>query len=76
MHDFHTGNRTAGCPKGLKAQHRVCEAFHSSMILFDNIIEIFDVADCDRGAVLRIIALDGGFIGSVAKLLLREFGSL
>ena len=32
------------------------------MVLFHNIIEIFDLAEGDRGAVLGVIALDGGFI--------------
>src|SRR5262249_10228532 len=33
------------------------------MILFDNIIEILDLADGDRGAVLLVVALDGRCIG-------------
>src|SRR5947208_11278692 len=33
------------------------------MILFDNVVEILDLADFDRGALLGIVALDGGFIG-------------
>ena len=33
------------------------------MILFDNVVEILDLADGDRGAVLRVVALDGRFIG-------------
>src|SRR5215217_4514998 len=33
------------------------------MILFDNVIEIFDPADFDRGAMFLIVALDRRFIG-------------
>ena len=33
------------------------------MILFHDVIEILDLADDDRGAVLRVVALDGRFIG-------------
>src|SRR5438270_13010988 len=33
------------------------------MILFDNVVEILDLTDGDCRAVLRIIALDGRFIG-------------
>jgi len=33
------------------------------MILIYHIIEILDLADCDRGAVLGIVAFDSGFIG-------------
>src|SRR6266571_5381050 len=36
------------------------------MILFHNIVEIFDLADFYRGAVLRIVALNGRFIGRTA----------
>ncbi len=33
------------------------------MILFHNIVEVFDLADGDRRAVLFMVALDGRFIG-------------
>ena len=33
------------------------------MILFHDIVEIFDLADGDGGAVLLVVALDGRFIG-------------
>ena len=36
------------------------------MILFDDLVEILDLADFDRGAVLRVIAFDGGLIGLTA----------
>jgi len=32
------------------------------MILLDDIVEILDLADGDRGAVVGIVALDGRFI--------------
>ena len=36
------------------------------MILFHDVIEIFDLANRDRGAVLFIVAFDGSFIGLAA----------
>jgi hypothetical protein len=36
------------------------------MILLHNIVEILNLADGDRGAVLFIVALDGRFIGRTA----------
>src|SRR5712691_3453608 len=44
------------------------------MVLFHYIIEILDLAYCDRGAVLCIVALDRGFIrcASVDRDLLRH----
>ena len=36
------------------------------MILFDDVVEVFDLAARDRGAMLLVVALDGGFIGVTA----------
>ena len=33
------------------------------MVLLNNVVEIFNLADGNRGAVLLIVALDGRFIG-------------
>ena len=58
MHHFKAGNRTARRPKRLKAQHRVSEPFHGSMILLHHIIEILGVTDGNRGLVRLIVARD------------------
>ena len=44
------------------------------MVLFHHVVEIFDLADFDRGAVLFIVARDGRFIdrASVDGDLLRH----
>ncbi len=36
------------------------------MVLFHDIIEVSDLADRDCGAMLLVVALDGGFIGVTA----------
>jgi hypothetical protein len=41
-------------------------AFDSPMILLDDGVEIFDLADFDRRSVRLVRALDGGFIGVTA----------
>ena len=38
MHDFHAGNRTAGRPKGLEAEHGTRQPFHGPMVLFHEVI--------------------------------------
>src|SRR5262245_36423411 len=73
MHDFYAGNRTAHRPKGLEAQHRPHLAFHRAVILLDDVIQIFRVADSDSGLVHLIVMLnrrrirptliDGDFLG-------------
>ena len=47
----------------LEPEHRTRDPFYSSMVLLHNIVEIFDFTDGDSRPVLRIIALDGRFIG-------------
>jgi hypothetical protein len=53
-------------PKRFEPQHGPGDPFDGAMVLFDDIIEIFHLADDDRGPVLRIIASDGSRIGLAA----------
>src|SRR5262245_53292189 len=66
VHEFDPNQGILGCIKRLKPQHRPCHPLDTSMILLHNIIEILDLADSDRGAVLLVVALDGRFIGRAA----------
>jgi hypothetical protein len=66
VHELNARQRALGRPKGLEAEHRPSQPLHCSVILFQNIIEILDLADHDRGAVLGIIAPNGGGIGLTA----------
>ena len=63
MHEFDTDERPLGCIERFEPQHGPCHPLHASMILFDDVVQIFDLADGDRGPVLFIVALDGRFIG-------------
>ncbi len=63
VHEFDPDERVLGCVKRFEPQHGPCHPLHSSMILLHDIVEILDLADGDRGAVLLIVALDGRFIG-------------
>jgi hypothetical protein len=72
VHHFYASNRTASRPKGLEPEHGTREPFHGSMVLFYDIIEIFRVADDDRGPVrlvvvrnrcrIRATAVDGNLL--------------
>src|SRR6185295_18228389 len=59
MPHFNTGNRAAGRPKGLESQHRAYLSFHRTVILFNEIVEIFTLADEDRGVVVAVVVLNG-----------------
>ena len=58
MPDFNSRNSTAGRPKGLEPQHGTREPFYCAMILFHNVIEIFRVADDNRGLVRVVVVHD------------------
>ena len=64
MHDFNPRDRTAGRPKRLKAQHRVSEPFHCSVVLFYHIVEILGVTDRNRSLVRLVVVRDRCRIGA------------
>ena len=55
--------RALGCFKRLEPQHGARHPLDGSMVLFQDIIQIFHLTDDDVGAVLLILALDGRLIG-------------
>jgi hypothetical protein len=62
VHDFNPRKRTPGRPKRFKAEHRMSDPFHSSVILFHDIIEIFAVADDDSRLVGPVVMFDRGCV--------------
>src|SRR5262244_4447621 len=60
---FDTDERPLGCLERFEPQHGPCHPLHAAMILFDDVVQIFDLADGDRGPMLCIVALDGRCIG-------------
>ena len=63
VHELNPNECVLGCLKRFQPQHRPCHSLYTAMILLHNVVEILDLTDGDRGAVLGIIALDGRFIG-------------
>jgi hypothetical protein len=66
VHAFYTSERALRCVKGLAPQHGAGNPFDCSVVLFHDVVEVFDLADRDRGPMLLIVTLDGGFIGVTA----------
>src|SRR5262245_17326067 len=56
MHELNPGEGTLRGVEGLEPQHGASDPLHAAMILFDDVVEILDLADFDRGAVLLIAA--------------------
>jgi hypothetical protein len=61
-HECNTDQGRLRCLKGLASEHGPDDPLDSSMILFDPIVKIFHLADDDRRPVLRLVALDRGFM--------------
>ena len=60
MHEFNTGQRTLCGVERLEPQHGPGDPLDAAMILSHDIIEILDLADDDRGAMLLVVPSDGG----------------
>ena len=63
VHELNPNECVLGCLERFKPQHGPCHPLYTSMILLHNVVEILDLADFDGGAMLGIVALDGGCIG-------------
>jgi len=63
MHEFDTSECPLGRVERFDPEPRPCHTFYCSMVLFHDVIELFDFTNCAARAVLRIIALDGRLIG-------------
>lgn len=76
MHGFDSGDDDSSAPKGLETQHRSRNPLDGTVILFDDVVEIFILAhqDVNTGVSLdtfnggRVVAalVDGDLFGSVA----------
>ena len=51
------------CLERFEPEHRPCDPFDGSVVLFHEVIEIFGLADNDRSAMFLVVALDRRFVG-------------
>jgi len=66
VHEFDPDQHVLGCLERFEPEHRPCDPFNGSMILFYHIIQVFDLTNGDGRPVLGVVAFDGGFIGVAA----------
>jgi hypothetical protein len=64
VHEFDAGKCRRGRTKGLEPQHRPYQPLDGSMILFDDVVEVFDLADLDACLSFGIVAFDRRGIGT------------
>jgi hypothetical protein len=58
VHEFDAGERHGGGLEGLEPQHRSHQPLDGSMILFDDVVEVFDLTDLDARFTFAIVAFD------------------
>ena len=62
-HERNPHQGVLGCLERFEPQHGPGHPLDTSMILLHKVVEILELADGDRGAVLGLVALDGRCIG-------------
>jgi hypothetical protein len=58
VHEFDAGKRYRRRPEGLAPQHRPDQPLDGSMILFDDVVEIFDLTNPDARFSFGIVAFE------------------
>src|ERR1700761_2519612 len=62
MNHFNSAQNDRCRAEGLEAQHWPNATFDSSVVLLNDVVEIFALANFDLGLVLGIVGVDGGSI--------------
>jgi hypothetical protein len=66
VHEFDTDERALGRIKRLEPEQRPRHPLYCSVILLDDIVEVFPLANHDGGAVFLVVAADSRRIGLTA----------
>jgi hypothetical protein len=64
VHEFDAGKRHRGRPEGLEPQHRPYQPLDGSMILFDDVVEVFDLTDLNARRIFGVVAFDRRRVGT------------
>jgi hypothetical protein len=64
VHEFDAGKCHRGRPEGFETQHRPQQPLDGSMVLFDDVVEVFDLTDLGARFLLGIVAFDRRRVGT------------
>ena len=64
VHQLDPRERHGRRPEGLEPQHRSHQSLDGSMILLNNVVEIFDLTDLDASFVFSIVTFDRRRVGA------------
>lgn len=68
VHELDASEHISGSSKRLEAQHRPGDALDRTMVLFDDVIKIFDLAYDDRQRHTAVDIIDGGLIATALSI--------
>ena len=71
VHEFDTSQDVSGRSKRFKTEHRSGNAFDGTMVLLDDVIEVFDLPDDDGYFLVLDDRVNGRFVGTA--LIHRDF---
>ena len=71
VHEFDTSQDVSGRSKRFKTEHRSGNAFDGTMVLLDDVIEVFDLPDDDGYFLVLDDLVNGRFVGTA--LIHRDF---
>jgi len=64
VHQFDSGEGYSGGPEGFKTEHRSSLSFDGSVILLDDVVEVFDLAHLNASPGLGVVTLDRRRVGT------------
>ena len=64
VHEFNSGESCRGGPNGFEPHHRPHHSFDGSVVLFDDVVQIFDPTDLDVRPMFCVAAFDRRRVGA------------
>jgi hypothetical protein len=64
VHQFNAGEGHSRGPEGFEPQHRSCLSLDGSVILLDDVVEVFDLAYLNTSLGLGVVTLDRRRVGT------------
>ena len=64
VHQFDPGEGHSRGPEGFEPEHRSCLSLDDSVILFDNVVEVFDLTHLNTSRDLGVVTFDRSRVGA------------
>jgi hypothetical protein len=64
MHELDAGKRHRRRPEGFETEHWSRQSFDGSMILFDDVVEVFDLTDLNGRSEFSVVAHNRSRVGA------------